>query len=154
LSGKRLVWETSCPGNVFPRNVLSGKVIVRERSCPGNVLSGERLVQETSCPGNVLSGKRLSGKVIVRETSVKRRWQWQVQYTPCLRVICPVPFPSRLITTHSSTVTAVVNNTMFYDATRSSRRLVACDDCLVQQRISRLIAFLVLGTKCLSATPL
>jgi len=43
----------------------------------------------------------------------------------CRSVICPVPFPSRLITTHASTAAAVVNNTMFYDATRSSPRLVA-----------------------------
>jgi len=32
---------------------------------------------------------------------------------------CPVPFSSRLITTHTSTATAVVNNTL-HDATRSS----------------------------------
>jgi len=43
----------------------------------------------------------------------------------CGSVICPVPFLSRLITTHTSTTAAVVNNTMFYDATRSSWRLVA-----------------------------
>jgi len=65
LSGKRLVRETSCPGNVFPGNVLSGKVIVRERSCPGKVLSGKRLVRETSvrendCPGNVCKALKLA----------------------------------------------------------------------------------------------
>jgi len=38
----------------------------------------------------------------------------------CESVICPVPFPSHLITTHTSTAAAAVNNTMFYDATRSS----------------------------------
>jgi len=38
----------------------------------------------------------------------------------CGSIICPVPFPSRLITPHTSTATAVVNNTMFTpcDATR------------------------------------
>jgi len=34
----------------------------------------------------------------------------------CWSIICPVPFPSRLITTHTSTAAAVVNNTMFDDA--------------------------------------
>jgi len=35
----------------------------------------------------------------------------------CGSVICPIPFPSRLITTHTSTAAAaVVNNTMVYDA--------------------------------------
>ena len=62
----RQVRARSCPGNVFPGNVLSGKVTVRETSCPAIVLSGNRLVRERSCPGNVLSGKRL-----VRETSVR-----------------------------------------------------------------------------------
>jgi len=28
-------------------------------------------------------------------------------------VICPDPFPSRLVTTHTSSATAIVNNTMF-----------------------------------------
>jgi len=39
-------------------------------------------------------------------------------------VICPIPFPSILITTHASTAATVVNNTMFYDATRSLWRSV------------------------------
>ena len=45
------------------------------------------------------------------------RCRWRVQYSS-------LPF-TRLITTHASTAAAVVNNTMFYDATRSSPRLVA-----------------------------
>jgi len=31
----------------------------------------------------------------------------------CGSIICPVPFPSRLITQHTSTASAVVNNTVF-----------------------------------------
>ena len=31
----------------------------------------------------------------------------------CGSIICPVPFPSILITPHTSTATAVVNNTVF-----------------------------------------
>jgi len=54
----RRVRARSCPGNIFPGNVLSGKRLFRERSCPGNVLSGKCLVRETSVrerdwPGNV-----------------------------------------------------------------------------------------------------
>jgi len=44
----------------------------------------------------------------------------------CVSIICPVPFPSRLITTHTSTAATVVNNMMFYNATRSSWRR-SCD---------------------------
>jgi len=79
----------------------------------------------------------------------------------CGSVICPVPFPLCLITTHTSTAAAVVNN---YDATRRDTIFAAIgyatdrhnrgDDGLVQQRISLLIALVVLGTKYLSATPL
>jgi len=47
------ILSITCPGNVFPGNVLSGKVIVQERSCPGNDLSGKCLVWESDCPGNV-----------------------------------------------------------------------------------------------------
>jgi len=33
-------------------------------------------------------------------------------YWGCGSIICPVPFPSRIITPHTSTATAVVNNTV------------------------------------------
>jgi len=55
--------------------------------------------------------------------------------------ICPVPFPSRLITKRMSTATAVVNNTL-HDA------IVAAIG-----RVSRRIALAVLGTKYLAAIP-
>jgi len=48
----------------------------------------------------------------------------------CVSIICPIPFPLRLITTHTSTAAAVVNNMMFYDATWLSLRL-----CIVSYRI-------------------
>ena len=55
-------------------------------------------------------------------------------------IICPVPFPARLITTHTLTTTAVANNT--YDAIVAAvgRATDCSDDRLLQLRISRLIA--------------
>jgi len=69
----------------------------------------------------------------------------------CGSVICPVPFPSRLTTTHTSTATAIVLrcDAIVVAVGRTTDRR---DDGLVQQRISRLIALVVLGTKYLSAT--
>jgi len=67
-------------------------------------------------------------------------------------------FPSLLITPHTSTAAAVVNNMTL---TQCNAIVVAVgrvtdrrDDCLIQQHISRLIALVVLGTKYLVATPL
>jgi len=56
---------------------------------------------------------------------------------------------------HTSTATAFVNNMLRYVVVAAvGRSTNHCDDCLVQQRISRLIALVVLGTKYLAATPL
>ena len=50
---------------------------------------------------------------------------------------------------------AIFNNTMFVVVVgRATDRRNRGDDGLVQQRISRLIALVVLGTEYLSATPL
>jgi len=43
----------------------------------------------------------------------------------CVSVICPVAFPSHLITTHTSTATTVVDDTTFYDVMLSSWQSVA-----------------------------
>jgi len=56
---------------------------------------------------------------------------------------------------HTSTATAFVNNMLRYVVVAAvGRSTNHRDDCLVQQRISRLIALVVLGTKYLAATPL
>jgi len=80
----------------------------------------------------------------------------------CRSIICPIPFPSRLITPHTSTATTIVNNTMFTRRDRCSGWLrdgkpvgkPVPRRSLVQLRISWLIALVVLGTKYLAATPL
>jgi len=72
---------------------------------------------------------------------------------PRTSIICPVPFPSRLITTHTLTATTFVNNTL-HDVASVGRATDRRDGRLVQQHISQLFALVVLCTKYVAATPL
>ena len=86
------------------------------------------------------------------------RCQWWMQYAPCIVGQSSVPFPSPHASSQRTCqppppLLIIRCSTMRRDCGRGWS-WDRGDDGVVQQRISQLIALVVLGTKYLSATPL